>query len=96
MTKRKFYRIKQNIFTRKGNDLVQLIDMENETDQNYYELDGLCCCAWNLMLEGDKSLEDLVINITQKYSQTPPDLELQLQNLLDELSDLNLIEVTNV
>ncbi len=83
------YRVKQGL-------IAQLVDGEllilNREQEEIHQLNPVASFIWN-KLENQVEPEQLVMAIIQKYDVNQEVAKQDLESLLDELSDLHLIEV---
>jgi len=83
------YRVKPGL-------IAQSVDGEllilNREQQQIHQLNPVASFIWK-ELDGQVSIEQLVMAITKKYDVKQDVAKHDLESLLNELSDLNLIEV---
>jgi hypothetical protein len=83
------YRVKQGLF-------AQLVDGDllilNRERGEIHQLNPVAGFIWD-KLDGQNTLEQLVMAITEKYDVEHDTAKRDLESLLKALSDLNLIEI---
>jgi methyltransferase-like protein len=83
------YRVKSGLIAQSVDGELLLLNREQE---KIHQLNPVASFIWN-KLDGQNTLEQLVTAITEKYDVEQNAAKRDLERLLNELSDLNLIEV---